>query len=181
MAKPLRKSLDTTPSAIRAAAGPPLVLVTGVTGYLAGQVTAYLLAAGFRVRGTVRSLRDASKLEAVRRLRGPHGHGVELCEANLSESAGWAEAVRGCTYVQHVASPVPVDAVRDAETEVVRPAVAGVTNMLEAAFAEQGVRRVVLVSSTAAIMEGAPREPGHVFTSADWTDFSHASVSLALA
>ena len=41
----------------------PLVLITGITGYLAGQVAVYLLATGFRVRGTVvtvRSLRDAS-------------------------------------------------------------------------------------------------------------------------
>ena len=33
--------------------------------------------------------------------------GVELVEADLNSGAGWAEAVAGCRYVLHTASPFP--------------------------------------------------------------------------
>lgn len=51
----------------------------------------------------------------------------------------------------HVASPFPADHPRD-EMEVIRPAVEGTKNVLEAcAKTKGGVKRVVLTSSTAAI------------------------------
>lgn len=59
--------------------------------------------------------------------------------------------MRDCTFVIHVASPFPADHPRD-EMEVIRPAVEGTENVLEAcAKTKGGVKRVVLTSSTAAI------------------------------
>jgi dihydroflavonol-4-reductase len=85
----------------------PLVLVTGATGYIAGHCIRELMEHGYRVRGTVRSMKDAGKTEHLRKMASALGGSLELVEANLSADAGWPEAVAGCTYVQHVASPFP--------------------------------------------------------------------------
>ncbi|MEO6026865.1 MAG: GDP-mannose 4,6-dehydratase, partial [Candidatus Binatia bacterium] len=60
----------------------PLVLVTGATGYIAGHCIRELLEHGYRVRGTVRSLRDSAKTEHLRRIASELGGSVELVEAD---------------------------------------------------------------------------------------------------
>ena len=42
-----------------------LVTVTGVSGFLGSQLCVLLLKSGYRVRGTVRSLKNAAKVEPV--------------------------------------------------------------------------------------------------------------------
>lgn len=153
---------------------PPIVLVTGVTGYIGSVVAAYALAAGYRVRGTVRD-KSSQKAGLVKHLRGPAG-GVDLAEAELTSPTGWEEAVRGVTYILHVASPVPTDMPKDAEAEVIQPAIHGVLNVMKAALHERSVKRIVLCSSVGAINEGQMSrwEEGHVFTEEDWTQLEHA-------
>jgi dihydroflavonol-4-reductase len=153
-------------------AASPLVLVSGATGYIGAQIVAHLLAAGYRVRGSVRSL-DEAKLAPLRRLVGPTGHRVEFCAASLSSADGWVAAVRGCSYVQHVASPLPVgNTPADPEETVIRPAVDGVRHVFAAALAEPSVRRIVYMGSIAAVMgdrEALRLNPKHVYSAADWT------------
>jgi dihydroflavonol-4-reductase len=87
--------------------------------------------------------------------------------ADLNSDVGWADAVTGADYVLHVASPVPtVDPKSD--DELVRPARDGTLRVLKAAR-DAGVKRVVMTSSTSAIMfgRGVREKP---FTEADWTD-----------
>ncbi|MBL1076732.1 NAD-dependent epimerase/dehydratase family protein [Nocardia sp. 2] len=131
------------------------VLVTGVSGYLAGHIVTDLRERGYEVRGTVRSL---AKTAAT-----AHLTGVELVEADLSSDAGWAEAVAGCRYVVHAASPFPA-AEPKREDELVRPAVDGTLRVLRAAAAG-GVERVVLTSSIAAVRMGHD----HRCTEDDWS------------
>jgi nucleoside-diphosphate-sugar epimerase len=69
--------------------------------------------------------------------------------ADLNADAGWAEAVGGCDYVLHVASPYPSTVPKD-ENELIAPARDGALRVLRAAR-DAGVRRVVLTSSFAAI------------------------------
>ena len=60
-------------------------------------------------------------------------------------------AVKDCTYVLHVASPFPASNPTD-EMEVIKPAVEGTKNVLEACAATKGaVKRVVFTSSLVAI------------------------------
>ncbi len=59
-------------------------------------------------------------------------------------------AVRGCTYVLHVATPVPLKQPKDAN-EVLKPAVDGTLHVLRAAANEPTVKRIVLCSSIVAI------------------------------
>ena len=61
-------------------------------------------------------------------------------------------AVKDCTYVIHVASPLPSGNPRD-DMELIGPAVDGTKSVLEAcAKTKGGVKRVVMTSSCAAII-----------------------------
>ncbi|MRH91379.1 NAD-dependent epimerase/dehydratase family protein [Nocardia sp. SYP-A9097] len=134
-----------------------LVLVTGASGYLAGHIIDELQGQGYRLRGTVRSTAKAAELTQLT--------GVEFVQADLDSDAGWAEAVAGCRFVLHTASPFPVAEPEHAD-ELVRPAVDGALRVLRAAAAA-GVERVVLTSSVAAVMIGNQE---HRNTEADWSD-----------
>ena len=148
---------------------PPLILVTGASGFIGGVVAAYALAAGYRVRAAVRDPANP-KCMALRALSGPAG-GLELVAAELDSPAGWAQACAGATFILHVASPVPVGVVKDVEAEVIRPAIAGNLNVLAAAAATPTVARVVIISSMSAVSEGRTAEwPTHIFTEQDWSD-----------
>jgi dihydroflavonol-4-reductase len=144
-----------------------LVLVTGGSGYIAGYCIARLLADGWRVRTTVRSLARVEEVRATIGAIAPGAAGIEFAAADLNAGAGWAEAAAGASYVLHVASPVPkIDPKND--DELVRPARDGALRVLKAAR-DAGVKRVVMTSSISAIIygRGAREAP---FTEADWTD-----------
>ncbi len=137
------------------------VLVTGATGFVAGHCVEELLAHGYAVRGTVRDPARATHLRAL-------GGDLELVAADLDDDAGWADAVAGCAYVLHVASPFPGGA-PDHEDDLIRPAVQGTLRVLRACAADRTVRRVVLTSSIAAIVAGHDKRDRTVRTEADWS------------
>lgn len=139
-----------------------LVLVTGAGGYLAMHVVDQFLKGGFKVRGTVRSFNDAIKVKALRSLA-PEDR-LELVEADLLVKDSWPRALKDVTIVAHVASPFPSSTPTD-ENELVKPALNGTLNVLNAAF-DANVKRVVLTSSTISII-GYQREE-RVYTEADW-------------
>jgi len=139
------------------------VLVTGGSGFIAGHCILQLLGQGFQVRTTVRSLRSEA---GVRARLGEPGGALSFVAADLTSDAGWAEAVAGCDYVLHVASPVQPGAVAN-EDDLIVPAVEGTLRVLRAAR-DAGVRRVVLTSAFHAVGWGHPHDD-HVFTEADWT------------
>ena len=145
-----------------------LVLVTGGSGFVAGHCILKLMDAGYRVRTTVRSL---SREPEVRAMLAASGSALEdaltFVEADLMSDAGWPEAVAGCDYVLHVASPFPGRDPRD-ESEIIVPARDGALRVLRAAR-DAGVRRVVLTSSFAAIGYGTPPKD-QPYTERDWTD-----------
>ena len=58
--------------------------------------------------GTVRSISNESKVAPLRKLCPTAKYPVELVEADLLKEEGWEDALKGCEYVMHVASPVPV-------------------------------------------------------------------------
>jgi dihydroflavonol-4-reductase len=143
------------------------VLVTGASGYIAGFCIRQLLAEGWQVRGTIRSL---GKSDVVRTMLGVRPDQLTLFAADLTADAGWTEAAAGCTHMLHVASPIPAAAPRD-DAELIVPARDGALRALAAAKAA-GIGRVVMTSSTAAITygKGVIDRP---FTEADWTDPDH--------
>jgi nucleoside-diphosphate-sugar epimerase len=142
------------------------VLVTGASGFIAIHCIIQLLEQGYQVRGTLRSANRESELRSTLAKFVKADERLTFVHANLLEDAGWAEAVRGCDYVLHVASPFPFEAPKD-ENDLIRPAKEGTLRVLRAA-ADNGVKRVVLTSSVAAISAGHPREKTH-FDEKDWS------------
>ena len=140
-----------------------IVLVSGGSGYIAGFLIRQLVAEGWTVHATVRSLARES---AVRKLLAVDDSRLRFFAADLNADAGWAEAMAGCSHVAHVASPLPAGMPKDAN-ELIVPARDGALRALRAAKAA-GVRRFVMTSSVAAIAYGRGRGTHH-FTEADWT------------
>ena len=73
----------------------PLVLVTGVSGYVGGWVAHTALKLGYRVRGTVRSLTNENKVKNLRNIAPGSKYNLELVEADLTKDDGWDAAVEG--------------------------------------------------------------------------------------
>lgn len=145
------------------------VLVTGGSGFIGSYVILDLLSQGYTVRTTIRDLsRSASVITSL-----TNGGATPASLARLTFSAasldhddGWAEAVQGCTYVHHVASPFPAELPKH-EDDLIIPAREGTLRVLKAAAAA-GVKRVVLTSSFGAVEYGhGPRT--EAFTEEDWT------------
>ncbi len=144
------------------------VLVTGASGFVAQHLILQLLAKGYSVRGTLRSMKRADEVRAVLAKHDPRAKDIELVEADLGSDAGWIEAVKGCEFVQHVASPFPAVHPKD-EMELIRPARDGALRVLRAAKAA-GVKRVVMTSSMAAIAYGHGDKRAEVSDETMWSD-----------
>jgi nucleoside-diphosphate-sugar epimerase len=135
------------------------VLVTGGSGFVAVHCILRLLASGYRVRTTLRSRARETDVRAMLERGGANpGDRLTVQEANLESDAGWSDAVAGCDYVLHVASPFPAGVPRHPDDLIV-PAREGALRVLRAARAA-GTKRVVLTSSFAAIGYGHPPGPG---------------------
>ncbi|MGA5302804.1 NAD-dependent epimerase/dehydratase family protein [Nucisporomicrobium flavum] len=142
------------------------VLVTGGSGYLGTHLIAALLRAGRPVRAVIRSAAGEADVRAAVRRGDADDTGLEFAFADLTSDDGWAEAVRGCAEVHHVASPIPAVQPDDPD-ELIVPARDGTLRVLRAAR-DAGARRVVLTSSFAAV--GYTPKPTADYTEDDWTD-----------
>lgn len=121
------------------------VLVTGGTGYVAGWCIVELLRRGYDVRTTVRSEAKAQQVRQAVATEVDPGDRLGFAFADLTKDDGWAQAVAGVDYVLHVASPLGIDATKDADSMIV-PARDGTLRVLRAATVA-GVRRVVMTSA----------------------------------
>ncbi|KXZ48837.1 hypothetical protein GPECTOR_25g422 [Gonium pectorale] len=133
-------------------AAPSRVCVTGATGYVAGPIVARLLAAGHTVHATSR---DPGNMETVAPLMSLPGatERLRLFRADLLKEGSYDEAVAGCDFVIHTASPFALGmSRRDVRRKLIDPAVRGVENVLASVNRTPTVRRVVLTSSIAATM-----------------------------
>ena len=126
------------------------VLLTGISGYIGLHCAVELLKQGYAVIGSIRSLSKAEKLtKTIEKYIDPKGN-LEFCELNLLKDEGWDEAVSGCDFVMHVASPFFSKIPKD-ENELIKPAVEGTQRALNAAQ-KAGIKRVVLTSSMVAML-----------------------------
>lgn len=128
------------------------VLVTGATGFIASHTILALINKGYDVRGTARSASKAEQLNATLSAYAGKPVQIELVSADLTKDDGWAEAMDGVTYLQHLASPIPSNLPKD-PNDLIIPAKEGALRALKAAKAA-GVKRAVMTSSMASIAYG---------------------------
>src|SRR5690242_16231457 len=83
------------------------VCVTGSSGFIAAHLVGQLLERGYRVRGTVRG--SADRYPFLSAMPGARER-LELVSADLTAEGAFDEAVRGCEYVLHTASPYTLEA-----------------------------------------------------------------------
>lgn len=144
------------------------VLVTGGSGFIGSHCILQLRAAGHQVQTTVRNLKREGEVRTLLRVGGAEpGEWLSFVAADLEKDEGWPQAVAGCDYVLHVASPLPRSVPKN-EDELIVPAREGTLRVLRAAR-EAGVKRVVVTSSFAAIGYGH-KERKAPFSEADWAD-----------
>jgi nucleoside-diphosphate-sugar epimerase len=137
-----------------------LVLITGLTGYIATHVAQQFFERGYKVRGTVRDLSKASWLKDNLFAAENAAGNLELVQVpDLGAPDAFGAAIKGVDAVAHVATIVSFD---PNPNNVVPQTVSGAVSVLRAAAAEPSVKRVVFTSSVGAAMMPIPGASGHV-------------------
>lgn len=150
------------------------VLVTGGSGYIASWVVKKLLEQGYLVNATVRNKSKTEKVDHLLALQTEFPQKLKLYEADLLKKGSFKKAMEGCELVIHMASPFKVN-VKDAQKELVDPALEGTRNVLHQVNETATVKRVVLTSSVVSMYGDAAdieMTKNGVFTEADWNTTS---------
>jgi nucleoside-diphosphate-sugar epimerase len=155
--------------------GKELVVITGATGFIGGRVLQILLQQNYQVRIVVRS--DEKRQYLLNNL---NLAGIEKAEfavvPDLLAPGALDTAAVGADYIIHLASPIPLHGYIPPERqhdELIVPAVNATLRALEAAQKSGTVKRVVITSSTVAIVPPAilfpSNEPptGHIASGDD--------------
>ncbi len=148
------------------------ILITGATGFLGSAVARAFVAAGYRVRLTVRADSPRDNLAEV---------AAEIATADLAAPASMRAALEGCEGLVHVAADYRLF-VPD-PTPMYRINVEGTRELMQAALAA-GVRRIVYTSSVAVLghcPDGAPADETTPSTQADMIGHYKRSKFLAEA
>ena len=127
-----------------------IILVTGGTGYIGSLVTKMLLEKGYTVRLTVRDKTKKNKYQHLIDIENDTDGKLEFWEANLLAKGAFDKPVEGCTAIIHLASPF-TSRFKDAQRELIEPALEGTRNVLNAANKSTTVKKVILTSSIAAV------------------------------
>ncbi|KAL3468143.1 hypothetical protein BJX64DRAFT_84985 [Aspergillus heterothallicus] len=155
------------------------VLVTGATGFIGAHIVDALLARGLRVRGATRS---PAKGAAMLKARPQYADKLEFVQIDDFEKPGGLEdAVRGVDGVVHTASPFTYTTTNN-EAELIIPAINGVRTVFTAASKTPSIKRIVLTSSFASVIDTARNEAAgasayFTYTSADWNPLTYAEAA----
>lgn len=117
-----------------------LSLVSGANGHLGNNLVRLLLQKGIPVRATVRNINNKKPFE---------GMDCEVMEADITNKASFVKALQGVDTFYAVGASFKLWA-RDPKKEIYDVNIQGTRNTIEAA-AEAGVKRIVYVSSIAAL------------------------------
>ena len=151
------------------------VLVTGANGFIGLHTVLHFLKRGYNLCATVRAQEHGEKVRQTL-AKYTDTNRLEFIRADLTRDEGWEQAVAGCDFALHIASPFPAEAPKD-ENELIVPAREGTLRILRAAQ-KGGVKRVVLLSSVAAVVSGHERE-NRAFDESDWTDIRKTDYAYA--
>ena len=143
------------------------VFLTGISGWIAKHTAIELLNSGYEVLGTVR---NSNLIEQTKETLSKYASidKLSFVELNLLKDDGWNEAVKGCKYIMHIASPFPMKVSNNRES-LLPPAVDGTLRVLNAGI-NAGVDQIVKTSSIVAMFRKPNRTNPYTFGENDWTD-----------
>jgi dihydroflavonol-4-reductase len=145
------------------------VLITGVTGFLGSHIVIQLLNKGYEVVGTTRNYKNVKEFKDIISKYSRNTDKLEIKKADLKDKEIWEDLTKDIHAVFHVASPFPSELPKDPD-ELYIPAKNGTLNVLRAA-SKNGVKRVILTSSSGAVTYGRTRKNfKKLYDEKDWTD-----------
>ncbi|EJU01451.1 NADP-binding protein [Dacryopinax primogenitus] len=151
-------------------ATPPVVLVTGATGFIGSHTVLELIRRGYRVRGVSRSREKSEEWNALYPQQATYIEWVTI--SSIVDSDSLDRASIGVDYIIHTAAPFTLDFEYNLEDMLV-PSVVGTRNIMRVASKRPRVKHVVIVSSLAAVVdyrEGL--NPERQYTPNDWAPAS---------
>lgn len=148
---------------------PSKVLLTGGSGFIASHVLDVLLQRGHTVVTTVRSQDKAKKIQAN------HPNAGDKLQFSIVEDIAQPNAFDKAVVsdppfdaVIHTASPFHFN-VTDTKKDLLDPAINGTNGVLKAIkTSAPSVKRVVITSSFAAIVDVVRKPANHTYSEADW-------------
>ncbi|KAK3360410.1 hypothetical protein B0T25DRAFT_496281 [Lasiosphaeria hispida] len=151
---------------------PTHILLTGATGFIGAHILDALLThTNLPIRIAVRSPAKGAALLSARPQHTARLSTITIPDFSSPTLDLTPALAGGIDGVIHVASPVTY-AITDNEAELIQPAIRGVEAVLAAAAAAGGVKRVVLTSSFAAVLDIS--RSGGEYTAADWNPITYA-------
>ncbi|KAL7804759.1 hypothetical protein V8C44DRAFT_352664 [Trichoderma aethiopicum] len=138
-----------------------LVFITGASGYIGSHLIGDVLKAGYRVRVAVRS---EEKSLLIKELYPSASDRIEyVVVPDMSQASAYQDALKGVKYVFHLAGAM-VDRGSDLQRDFLDPVVKGTLAILESSAKEDGIRKLVIVSSFLSLMplDGIMRNPFHI-------------------
>lgn len=148
------------------------VMVSGANGYVASWLVKSLLDDGITVHAAVRNPKNEAKVGHLKSIAEKAPGELKLFATDLLIEGSYTEAMAGCELVYHTASPFKSE-VKDAQSELIDPALKGTENVLNTANITPSVKRVVVTSSVVAIFSDAQESvDAGKLTEAHWNETS---------
>lgn len=151
------------------------IMVTGASGYIGSWIVYRLLEKGHTVHGTVRDPNKASSVDHLHKMARELNGKLTLFKADLLDEGSFYDAMQGCEVVIHTASPFLIGTLKDAQKQLVDPALDGTKNVLNSVNQTDGVKRVVLTSSVVGVYGDAQdikQTENGVFNDSHWNTTS---------
>ena len=127
----------------------PLILITGVSGFIGYRVLVAALEAGYRVRGAIRRPEQAVSIKSLPSVREHLSNLDFVVVPDILAPGAYDKALKGVGYVEHIASPLAasIGSSDDYELLLIEPAIEGTTGILSSALNQASVKRIVITSS----------------------------------
>ena len=145
-----------------------VVLLTGPNGFVGAHVLDLLLKNNYSVRGTVRSLSNATFFQVKYSQACLNGNLTFVTVPDIGAPGALDEAAKGFDFICHVASPF-FTSTNDPIKELVEPAVNGTRSVVYSALKSKTLKKMSILNSFASVVDLSKNtRPGYVYTAEDW-------------